>query len=207
MPPALTSPRSQRDYLLVCAARDNGDQQAYADLMRLYRNPVYNMLLRMTRNPLDADDLTMEALGKALCQLDNYAPTGSFSSWVFSIATNVFLDFCRRRSRRPELSFADMLPSDDDDDNGQQLISANLSDSERTPEEEVMFHQRISTLRDVVRQMSPKYRQIIEMRYFQGLSYEEISSQAQLPLNTVKVRINRAHTLLAQLMKSKIDHI
>lgn len=205
MPPALTSQRSQRDYLLVCAARDNGDQQAYADLMRLYRIPVYNMLLRMTRNPMDADDLTMESMGKALCQLDNYAPTGSFSSWVFSIATNVFLDFCRKRSRRPELSFADMAPAGDDDADASESLALPADD--RTPEEEVMFRQRISTMREVVGQLSPKYRTIIEMRYFQGLSYDEIATKASLPINTVKVQINRAHGLLARLMKSKIDHI
>ena len=99
-----------------------------------------------------------------------------------------------------------MAPSNDDDDS-EELFTANLSDTERTPEEEVMFRQRIDTLRNVVGQMSPKYGKIIEMRYFQGLSYDEIAQQAQMPINTVKVRINRAHALLAQLMKSKIDHI
>ena len=95
--PQLTTEKAKRDYQLVCRAREQGDQRAYADLMRMYKEPIYLMLLKMTNNPTEADDLTIEAFGKAFSSLHLYTPTHAFSTWLFSIATNNCVDFIRKK--------------------------------------------------------------------------------------------------------------
>src|SRR6202008_2887333 len=91
------SDKAVYDYSLVRKALDNGDQKAYAELMTRYRDSVYFMLLKMVNNKDDADDLTIEAFGKAFKRLDQYTPNFAFSTWLFKIATNNCIDFIRRK--------------------------------------------------------------------------------------------------------------
>src|SRR3954466_7150557 len=84
-------------YHLIRAALDHGDQKAYAELMGRYRDSVYYMLLKMVGNKDDADDLTIEAFGKAFKRLDQYTPNFAFSTWLFKIATNNCIDFIRKK--------------------------------------------------------------------------------------------------------------
>ncbi len=188
--------KAQRDYQLVLAARDKGDQRAYADLMRFYKEPVYMMLLRMTHNPTDADDLTIETFGKAFCQLHTYTPTNTFATWLFAIASNSGIDYIRRR-RLEMVSLNAMSVRGDDD-----AFEYPLPSEDANPEEALIATQRGELLREVVRQLKPRYRTIVEMRYFQELSYEEIAEKLKLPMGTVKIQLRRARMLLAQILKS-----
>ena len=88
--------RMRHDYQLVCAARDEGNHKAYADLMATYREPLYLLLLRMTHNTTTAADLTIETFGKAFVQLHRYAPTATFGSWLYTIGVNTYIDHLRR---------------------------------------------------------------------------------------------------------------
>lgn len=196
----LQNERAVRDYQLVLAARDKGDQRAYADLMRFYREPVYLMLLRMTHNPTEADDLTIETFGKAFCQLHSYTPQNNFSTWLFSIASNNFIDFVRKQ-RMETISLNDMSVRSDDD-----RIEYTLPSDNPNPEEELIDYQRGVLLREVVKQLKPRYRRIVEMRYFDELSYEEIAQKLNIPLGTVKIHLRRARMLLAEIIESQHKH-
>ena len=187
--------------MLVCAARDNGDQRAYADLMQLYRDSLYMMLLKMTNSPVEADDLTIETFGKAFCSLHLYSPTHAFSTWLFSIASNNCIDHIRRRKMQT-VSINDMSPRDSN-----EPFDYPISSDMPTPEEEVMTAQRATMLRDLVAQLKPRYRRIIEMRYFDELSYEEIAQKLGIPMGTVKIRLLRARNLLAAVMQGKRGQI
>ena len=188
--------KALRDYQLVLAARDKGDQRAYADLMRFYREPIYMMLLRMTHNPTEADDLTIETFGKAFCQLHSYSPTNTFATWLFAIASNNGIDYIRRR-RLETVSLSSMSVGSENDGYEYPMPS-----SDATPEEALMASQRSELLREVVRQLKPRYRTIVEMRYFEELSYEEIAERLKLPMGTVKIQLRRARMLLAEILKS-----
>ena len=187
--------KAMRDYQLVLAARDKGDQRAYADLMRLYREPIYMLLLRMTHNPTEADDLTIETFGKAFCQLHTYTPKNTFSTWLFSIASNNGIDFIRRQ--RLELVSLSSLSVRNEDDQYEYPLP---SDSPN-PEQLLITKQRCERLREVVKQLKPRYRKVVEMRYYDELSYEEIAEKLQLPLGTVKIQLRRAKALLAEILK------
>src|SRR6056297_3873137 len=90
------SDKAQQDIALVEKAKA-GDQQAYGQLMGKYRDSIYYMLLKMVNNPVDAEDLTIEAFGKAFKNIDQYTPNYAFSTWLFKIATNNCIDFIRRK--------------------------------------------------------------------------------------------------------------
>lgn len=191
------SAKAVYDYNLVRRAVENSDQKAYAELMARYRDSVYFMLLKMVNNKDDAEDLTIEAFGKAFKRLEQYTPTYAFSTWLFKIATNNCIDFIRRK-RANTFSIDSPLTGDDGDDMNIELRSSGLD-----PEENMIKRQKEKLMRDVVDKLKPRYRQLVEMRYFQELSYEEIAEQLDLPLGTVKAQLFRAREFLYQIVKNK----
>lgn len=187
--------RLQHDYQLVCDARDRGSHKAYADLMASYREPLYLLLLRMTHNTTTAADLTVDTFSKAFLQLHRYAPTGSFGSWLFSIGVNTYIDYLRKR-RLETVSLGSVTRNSDGD-----FIEYQIPSGQPNPEEMMIRMQRDAALREVVASLKEPYRRIIEMRYYEDMSYEEIAERLKLPLGTVKVRLMRAKTLLASMVK------
>ncbi len=196
MDPVFLNDKAQRDYQLVVAARDKGDQRAYADLMRYYREPVYLMLLRMTHSPVDADDLTIEAFGKAFRQLASYTPQNTFATWLFSIASNHGIDFIRRQHMR--LVSLNTLSVNQEDDACEYPIPS----CDDNPEEDLIHRQRDKIMRDLINRLQPRYRTIVKLRYFDDLSYDEIAQKLNLPLGTVKIQLRRARLLLAETIKT-----
>ena len=197
----LATEKAQRDYQLVCRARENGDQRAYADLMSMYKEPIYLMLLKMTNNPTEADDLTIEAFGKAFSSLHLYSPTHAFSTWLFSIATNNCVDFIRKK--RLQTIYLDDIRTCVGDEAYEYPIPAEANN----PEEDIIHEQRVQILRDVVKQLKPRYRKLVELRYFDEKSYEEIAAELDMPLGTVKVQLFRARDLLHNILSSKKELI
>lgn len=193
--------KALRDYQLVCKARDDGDQKAYTDLMTIYRDPIYYMLLRMTNSSVDADDLTIEAFGKAFKSIDQYTPDYAFSTWLFRIATNNCIDFLRKR--RTQVVSIDSVYTNAD---GEQ-VSINIASETLDPEEKIIEKQKITLMREFVGRLKQHYRVLIELRYFDELSYEEISQKLDIPLGTVKAKLFRARESLYNLVKDSQDKI
>ena len=190
------SEKALYDYRLVCRATKDGDQQAYAALMDRYRESIYYMLLKMVNNAEDANDLTIEAFGKAFKNLQLYTPEYAFSTWLFKIATNNCIDFIRKKKYRAATTSGYDAKSQDDLMN--EIPSGTLD-----PEEIAIKDQKKELIRDVVEKLSPRYRRLIELRYFEEYSYEEIASELDLPLGTVKAQLFRARELLFNILKSK----
>jgi RNA polymerase sigma factor (sigma-70 family) len=190
------SDKALHDYRLVRKALDDSDQRAYAELMGRYRDSVYFMLLKMVNSKDDAEDLTVEAFGKAFKRLSQYTPNYAFSTWLFRIATNNCIDFIRRKRKN---TFSIDQPMSDDE--GGELV-LDLRSEMLDPEENVMKKQKIALLRELVDKMKPRYRTLIEMRYFQELSYEEIAQELDLPLGTVKAQLFRAREFLYNVLKN-----
>jgi RNA polymerase sigma-70 factor (ECF subfamily) len=187
--------KAQRDYELVKSALEKGDQQAYAELMKNYRDALYFMLLKMTNNPQDADDLTIEAFGKAFKNLNQYTPNYAFSTWLFRIASNNCIDFMRRKRRT--VNAVNSPPDDDQNNNTEQQIPSDTMD----PEESMIRDQKIETMHAVVEKLKPHYRKLIELRYFKEYSYEEIANEMNLPIGTVKAQLFRAREFLSNLLQ------
>jgi RNA polymerase sigma factor (sigma-70 family) len=185
------SDKARSDLQLVEHAK-LGSEKAFASLMNRYRDSIYFMLLKMVNNPSDAEDLTIEAFGKAFSNLELYTPKFAFSTWLFKIATNNCVDFIRKKQVSP-------TPLDhlqDSMDNITMLIQSDLPD----PEESMINSQKIAALKAIVNQLKPRYKSLIELRYFREYSYEEISSELRLPIGTVKAQLFRAKTLLYNIL-------
>lgn len=194
------SDKAKLDLTLVEQAK-NGDQAAYASLMERYRESIYFMMMKMVRNSDDADDLTIEAFGKAFSRLDQYSPSYAFSTWLFKIASNNCIDFIRKK--RIKLTSMDTGFTNDDGES----IRIDAKSSTLDPEESMVHNQKVKHMRNLVSKLKPRYRELIEKRYFEELSYEEIADELNLPLGTVKAQLFRARDFLAQMMNQTKDSI
>lgn len=195
------SDKAKKDYELVRAALDEKDQRAYAELMDRYRESIYFMLLKMVNNKDDADDLTIEAFGKAFKRLHQYTPKFAFSTWLFKIASNNAIDFIRKK--RIQAMSLDAGYTNEDGES----MQISVVDGDLDPIQALQKKERVNKMREVVTKLKPRYRELIELRYFQEYSYEEISEELQIPLGTVKAQLFRARDFLFQIMKNTRDTI
>jgi RNA polymerase sigma-70 factor (ECF subfamily) len=170
-----------------------GDQKAYAQLMGRYRDALHFMLLKMVNNSTDAEDLAIEAFGKVFKHIKNYNSEFAFSTWLFKIASNNAIDFLRKKK----------LPSVSIDESDPDNLPAGFHSNLPSPEENMITEQKIKMLRSVVAKLKPRYRRLVELRYFYEYSYEEISEEMNLPLGTVKAQLFRAKELLQNILKNE----
>lgn len=192
--------KGQRDFHLIQRAIEDGDQQAYADLLKHYRDSLYFMMLKMTGNPYDAEDLTIEAFGKAFKKLNQYTPEYAFSTWLFKIATNNCIDFMRKKSKGAVSLYSS---GEGDEDN----IPIQVPTDGLDPEEQFIKEQKVDLMREVVTRLKPHYKNLIELRYFKEYSYEEIVVELDLPIGTVKAQLFRARELLYNILKNSKERI
>ncbi len=184
------------DYKLIQSALESGDQKAYAELLNRYRESVYFTMLKMCNNKDDAEDLTIEAFGRAFKRLEQYTPTYAFSTWLFKIATNNAIDFLRNKKKTNALSLDTKIENDE----GQEF-SKNIKASAPDPEESIIKKQKFEQLNIVVEKLKPRYKELVKMRYYEELSYEEIAEKLDLPVGTVKAQLFRARDFLYQILK------
>jgi RNA polymerase sigma-70 factor (ECF subfamily) len=190
------SDKAKKDYQLVLRALNDKDQRAYTELMGRYKDSVYFMLLKMVNNSDDAEDLTIETFGKAFKRLDQYTPQFAFSTWLFKIASNHSIDFIRKK--RIKAVSIDQGYSNSD---GESYVIP-VKEESLDPEESMQKDERVQRMRDVVEKLKPRYKRLVELRYFEEKSYEEISEILELPLGTVKAQLFRARDFMFDLMKT-----
>ena len=195
------SDKALEDFRLIDQAIAEGDQQAYAELMKRYKTPVYHVILKMIRNVDDAEDLTIEAFAKAFKNLHKFRKDFTFSTWLFQIATNNTIDFIRKK-RLNTMS----LNTSFKDGNG-DTITIDVQDCNLNPQEEAIKTQKIDLVRMFVTKLPPKYQRLVRLRYFDELSYLEIAKELKTPLGTIKAQLHRARELMGELVKDKEEHI
>lgn len=197
-----TTEKAKRDYVLLRRALDDNDQQAYAELMRLYRDSIYYMLFKIVKNSDDAEDLTLETFGKAFRYLDRYTPQYAFSTWLFRIAVNNSIDYIRHKNNSPQYIDNDLY-----EDDTQTLVDRLASDTTPNPEQEVIEKQKIQMLHLAVAQLPEKYRKVVELRYYEDLAYDEISERLNISLSNVKIQLLRAKNMLSEIMSNMRNSI
>lgn len=193
------SDRAREDLELVERAR-SGDQRAYTDLMERYKDTINYMLLKMVHNRDDAEDLTIEAFGKAFMHLDKYTPDFAFSTWLFKIAVNNAIDNIRKKRLHT-------LSIDDENDESTRIAFSNIRNTSPDPEEKFIKDQRAWIMRTILDELNPKYKMLVEMRYLDELSYEEIATKLNMPLGTVKAQLFRARNLLSDILAERKGRI
>jgi RNA polymerase sigma factor (sigma-70 family) len=195
------SNKALEDFDLIDKAVIEKDQQAYASLMKRYKKAVYFMILKMIRDADDAEDLTMEAFAKAFRNLERFKKDYTFSTWLFRIATNNTIDFIRKKKLKT-MSLNNTLS----DDSG-NAVNIDVEDDDNNPQDEYIKSQRIEMVRIFVDKLPAKYRKLVQLRYFDELSYEEIAQELEKPLGTVKAQLHRSRELLYEIASGKEKHI
>ncbi len=191
--------KARRDLKLINRALENGDTSAYNELLRLYRDPIYFMIYEKVEDQELAKDLTIEALGKAFKKLHMYTPKYAFSTWLFTVARNNCIDYLRKH-KIPTISIDRLMV----DENGKKAIF-DLKSNDPNPEKIMIKKQKIAILRQIVDQLKPKYRNLVKLRYFKEMSYDEISDILNLPLGTVKAQLYRSREQLFKIMAGSRD--
>ena len=193
---SIHSDKALYDMELVDRAKQ-GDQKAYAKLLSRYRDSIYFMLLKMVGNKVDAEDLTIEAFGKAFRNIELYSPNYAFSTWLFKIASNNGIDFLRRK--KAKLVSIDQENEDKEEGGARQIT---ICDDGPDPADALVKSQTVEAVRAVVEKLKPRYKTLVELRYFKELSYEEIAEQLDMPIGTVKAQLFRSRELLYNILKN-----
>jgi RNA polymerase sigma-70 factor (ECF subfamily) len=191
--------KGKRDLKLINRALETGDPTAYNELMKLYRDPLYFMLYEKVGDQELAKDLTIETLGKAFKKLHLYTPTYVFSTWLFTVARNHCIDYLRKH-KLPTISIDKMMLDEDGKRNTFDLKSTDLN-----PEQKMEKKQRIAILRQIVDQLKPKYRDLVKLRYFKEMTYDEIATTLDVPIGTVKAQLHRSREQLFKIMSGIKD--
>lgn len=170
------------------------DQSAFTSLLNHYWSEVFNFTLKRTGNEADAEDITIETFSKAFSNIKNYKDDFAFNTWLLTIAKNTHIDLIRKKRN---LSFFDI--------NDEQEQYNNIIDDSKTIEEELIREQNLAIFKNYIQLLKPHYQEVIELRFFQELSYNEIAEQLNEPLNNVKIKIMRAKKLLSEIIIKQID--
>ncbi|ATW23777.1 RNA polymerase sigma factor [Candidatus Formimonas warabiya] len=167
-----------------------GDIEAFEQLISKYQQKVFNIAYRLIGNPHDASDLAQEALIKVYKSIKSFRLDASFSTWVYHIVTNVCRDELRKRSRHQVSSLDEPLVSQDGE------VNREVPDYSNCPETAYEQKESGEYIQGLINSLSPEYRMVVVMREMMGLSYEEIAQELNITLGTVKSRLNRARKYL-----------
>jgi RNA polymerase sigma factor (sigma-70 family) len=170
-----------------------GDQVAFTFLLDFYWNEVYGFMLKRTENETDAEDITIETFSKAFDKLATYNPEFQFNTWLIAIAKNVHIDILRKKKSS---LFVEITDEED-------FQAYNIADTTPSAEDKLITEQNLSQLLQYIKELKPHYQEVIQLRYFQEMSYQEIANQLDEPLSNVKVKILRAKKLLAEIIHTK----
>ena len=195
------SEKALYDFDLIDQAINKGNESAYASLMERHKTPVYHMIFKMVRNVDDAEDLTIEAFAKAFRNLGKFKKDFTFSTWLFRIATNNAIDFIRKKK------ISTYSLNNSPDINSSNNMNIEVEDGNLTPDEQTIKTQKIELIRIFVTKLPPKYQRLVELRYFEEFSYQEISKELDVPIGTVKAQLYRARELMYNLVKNKKNHL
>lgn len=170
-----------------------GDQAAFTFLLDFYWNEVYGFILKRTENETDAEDITIETFAKAFDKIATYNQEFKFNTWLIAIAKNVHIDLLRKRKSSLFIDISD-------NENNQAY---NVADTTPSAEDDLITLQNLSQLLRYIKELKPHYQEVIQLRYFQEMSYQEIANQLGEPLNNVKIKLLRAKKLLAEIIENK----
>lgn len=177
-----------------------GEQSAYQALMEKYRRALYHHIARVVRARGEVDDLVQEVFIKAFTALDSYSTQYAFSTWLYKIATNHSIDYLRKKKLQT-MSIDKPIKTKEGE------LEYELPDTTYRPDRHIVADQRNALIQEAIDALPEKYYRVIVMRHQQEKSYEEIATELDLPLGTVKAHIFRARVLLNKFLRDKRESL
>ena len=168
-----------------------GNQTAFRFLLDTFWSAIYSYQLKRTKSENEAEDITIQTFSKAFDKIHTFDDKYVFKTWLITISKNVHIDLLRKKKSSifTETSIE------------QEEKVYLVVDENPTPEDKIIREQNLAKLLRDIKQLKPKYQEVIQLRYFQELSYKEISEEINEPMNNVKVKLLRAKKLLAEIIK------
>ena len=194
------TPLSREDEALI-AACGRGSIEAFDKLVRKYERRVYNFAYRITGNSDVAADVAQDAFIRAYRSIKSFRGDSSFTTWMYRITTNIYLDM------RKKASFGRVASLEERAERTENGPGTEIADPSPAPEEAAIKAERNKIIRDAVRSLPEQHRIVITLYRFEEKTYEEIASILKVPLGTVKSRINRAGLALAKLLEARKDEL
>jgi RNA polymerase sigma-70 factor, ECF subfamily len=167
-----------------------GDQNAFTFLLDHYWNEVFGFILKRTENETDTEDIVIETFSKAFDKIASYNNEYAFNTWLIAIAKNVHIDLLRKRKNTQLLEI-----TDEEDE-----IAFEVVDDSPSAEDVLITEQNLAQLLQYIKRLKPGYQEVIQLRYFQELSYQEIAEQLNEPLSNIKIKLLRAKKILAEII-------
>ncbi len=187
---------NKKDIAIQIKNAKNGSQTAFKFLLDYYWNDVYRFQLIRVQNEYEAEDITIESFSKAFDKINTFNDNYEFGTWLITISKNIQID----KSRKKNAS----IHSQSSDTSDEQV--KKIPDDAPTPEDTLITKQNLAELLHFIKQLKPHYQDVINLRYFQEMSYLEISDELNEPLNNVKIRLLRARKLLAEIISDKTSN-
>ncbi|HEU4791634.1 MAG TPA: sigma-70 family RNA polymerase sigma factor [Flavobacterium sp.] len=170
-----------------------GNQVAFTFLLDYYWNEVYGFMLKRTENETTAEDITIETFSKAFDKIATYNSEFQFNTWLISIAKNVHIDLIRKKKSSLFIEITDE----------QDQTAYNVADTTPSAEDVLITEQNLSQLLQFIKELKPHYQEVIQLRYFQEMSYQEIANKIDEPLSNVKIKLLRAKKLLSEIIQNR----
>lgn len=177
----------------------DGNSEAFGELVALYEKKIYSFALGMLSDPDDAFDVSQDTFLKAYRSLGTFKGESSFYTWLYAICRNCCYDYIKQRTRRIKRNVS--LSEYENDDDG---VAVEIPDTSSQPDIILERNQAIELITQAVASLPEKHREIIVLRDFEDLSYEQIAAVLDISEGTVKSRLNRARVKLQALLADKI---
>ncbi|MDW5287812.1 RNA polymerase sigma factor [Formosa sp. PL04] len=176
----------------IYKAKQN-DQKAFNFLLHRYWEDVYGFQLKRIGNENDAEDITIQTFSKAFDKIETYNEEYVFKTWLIAISKNLHIDLLRKEKS----SIYRQISNEDE-----KVINQVLDESP-SAEDKIITDQNLAKLLRDIKKLKPHYQEVINLRYFQELTYKEISIELNEPINNVKVKLLRAKKLLSEIIQNK----
>lgn len=172
----------------------NDNEHAFNELVRRYQDRLHSFLFRYTRNHEDCEDLVQETFMRVYKSRNSYTRIARFSTWMYTIALNLAKSLYKKNQRMQKVS----IHKDDSNPDDREIL---IEDTQLQPDADL--HQKLcmERLDEVLLKVSDEFREVVILRDFQQLSYDEISNMTGLPMGTVKSRINRGRAQIVERMQ------
>lgn len=170
------------------------DAKAFDELVSQYERRIYNFAMRLSGNADDAEDIAQETFIRVFNAIQNFRGDSNFSTWVFRIAHNVFLDMRKKVKAHPQTSLEESVELDESE------VTRQVEDPNPLPDEVAQASELHDILQRAIDALPDYQREMVVLYHTQNKSYEEIAEIMELPIGTVKSRLNRARIALKSLL-------
>jgi len=174
----------------ISKAKEN-NQKAFNFLLDYYWNDVYGFQLKRTGNENDAEDITIQTFSRAFDKIHSYDENYEFKTWLITISKNLHVDFLRQKK----------ISISREESEGNVEHFYDIIDESASQEDQIITEQNLAKLLRDIKKLKPHYQEVINLRFFQELSYLEISEKLNEPMSNVKVKLLRAKKLLAEIIQ------